>query len=166
MYPALVIASQFINKGIAEGKPVTPMKLQKLIYFAHGLHLARHEKPLIKEPVEAWTYGPVIPDIYYRFKKWGNNPITKSGKIGFWEDDSFVDEGDVLDRQAQDTLKMTWDITKDFSAIQLSNWTHTEGSPWYQAVSRNENGVAEYEPIDNSLIKEYFTEIIRTHVGE
>ncbi|WP_266368823.1 Panacea domain-containing protein [Tellurirhabdus rosea] len=159
MYPALDIATQFINKSIAAGKPVTPMKLQKLIYLAHGLHLARHDKPLIRERVQAWSYGPVIPEIYGRFKKWGNNPITTP--IPTFDD---VNET-PLDPDAQDTIDFAWDIAKDFNAIQLSNWTHIEGSPWYRSVSRNESGVMEQEVIDNDLIKEYFNEIIRRDVG-
>ncbi|GAB3913927.1 Panacea domain-containing protein [Larkinella knui] len=158
MYPALLIARQFINKGIAEGRPLTPMKLQKLIYMAHGLHLARHEKPLIAEQVQAWSYGPVIPDVYTRFKRFGNNPITTPIPTNDWDEE--------LDRQAQDSINFAWDIAKDYNAIQLSNWTHVEGSPWYQSVSRNGDGTIEQEPIDNELIKDYFTEIIRRDVGE
>lgn len=166
MYPALTIASQFINRGIAEGNPVTPMKLQKLIYFAHGLHLARHQQPLIREPVQAWTYGPVIPDIYYQFKRWGNNPITTPITFSIGDDGELVSGPAPLDAEAQATVNMTWDITKDFNAIQLSNWTHEQGSPWFQAVSMNDTGITEREPIDNELIKDYFTEIIRNDVGE
>lgn len=158
MYPAWTIARQFINKGIAEGRPVTPMKLQKLIYLAHGLHLARHEEPLIKEKVQAWSYGPVIPDVYARFKRYGNNPITTPIPTGEWDEE--------LDRQAQGSIDFAWDIAKDFTAIQLSNWTHIEGSPWYQSVSRNESGVLEQEPIDNETIREYFNEIMRRYGGE
>lgn len=160
MYPALDIAKEFINKGIAAGKPVTPMKLQKLIYLAHGLHLARHDRPLIRETVQAWSYGPVIPDIYGRFKKWGNNPITTP--IPTYTE---PDGESALDPLAQDTVGFAWEIAKDLSAIQLSNWTHVEGSPWYRSVSQSEDGVIEQEPIANGLIKEYFTEILRQNAG-
>ena len=166
MYPALEIATQFINKGIAAGKPVTPMKLQKLIYLAHGLYLARHEKPLIQDKIQAWPYGPVIPAVYNAYKRFGNNPITKPVPTGGWVGDEYVDETAPLDRQAQDTIDFAWDSAKDFNAIQLSNWTHAQGSPWSQSVSQGMTNVSEQEPIDNELIKEYFNEIIRRDVGE
>ncbi|WP_128546658.1 Panacea domain-containing protein [Larkinella soli] len=158
MFSALTIAKQFINRAIAEGKPLTPMKLQKLIYLAHGLHLARHKTPLIREKIQAWSYGPVIPDVYGRFKRFGNNPITTPMPPGDWDEE--------LDAQAQDSIHFAWDIAKDFNAIQLSNWTHVEGSPWFQSVSRNEGGLIDQEPIDNDVIKDYFTEIIRRDAGE
>ena len=41
-------------------KPTTPMGIVKLVYLAHGWQLGWDGEPLINEPVEAWTYGPVI----------------------------------------------------------------------------------------------------------
>ena len=64
----LLIASKFIQLGIDQGRPITPMKLQKMLYLAHGIHLAAYDRPLLKEPIEAWSYGPIIPDVYQNFK--------------------------------------------------------------------------------------------------
>ena len=47
------------------------MKVQKLVYFAHGWHLGITKKPLINEQVEAWPYGAVIPSLYDYLKQWG-----------------------------------------------------------------------------------------------
>ena len=55
-YNALVVANYFIDKAKAEGVSLTPMKLQKLIYMAHGWHLALYDKPLIDEQFQAWDY--------------------------------------------------------------------------------------------------------------
>jgi uncharacterized phage-associated protein len=59
-YPAAAIANEFIKVAKRNGVLLTPMKLQKLVYFAHGWYLALLGKPLINEPVEAWKFGPVI----------------------------------------------------------------------------------------------------------
>ena len=68
-YSALAIANFFLENH----KSISPMKLQKLVYFAHGWNLAISNNPLIKEPIEAWDYGPVISTIYNEFKLFGGS---------------------------------------------------------------------------------------------
>ena len=77
MYSAKAIANYFLDKADEESISLTPMKIIKLVYIAHGWYLALTDKPLIKDYVEAWTYGPVIPDLYHEFKKYGNRPIQE-----------------------------------------------------------------------------------------
>ena len=74
---AKAVANHFLDLAERDGTTLNPMKIQKLVYIAHGWHLAIMEKPLIHESVEAWTYGPVIPDLYHEFKRWGNEGIRK-----------------------------------------------------------------------------------------
>lgn len=52
-YAAALISFAFVKRGIMEGKPVTQMKVQKMVYFAHGYHLAKYGTPLITEGFEA-----------------------------------------------------------------------------------------------------------------
>lgn len=156
MYSALVIASRFIDLGIQSGKPVSPMKLQKMVYFAQGVHLARYDKPLISEAVEAWTYGPVIPSLYHTFKHLGNSPIVEPALIGVKFEGQFYPKINALDDNAQDSINLTWEITRDFSAIQLSEWSHLKGSPWSQVYS----GTPESKPIALEVIKNYFESLI------
>ena len=76
------VANWFLDRADKDGKPLDPMKLQKLIYFAHGWHLALTSKPLINEHPEAWAYGPVIPSIYHRFKKYGRDAVQNRLVLG------------------------------------------------------------------------------------
>jgi len=48
-YSSFEVANYFIKKSLQEKRPITPMKLQKLIYFAHGWNLGLAGKPLINE---------------------------------------------------------------------------------------------------------------------
>ncbi len=54
------------------------MKLQKLVYFAQGAHLAKYNSPLSMKHLQAWMYGPVIPEIYQisNFREAGPLSIT------------------------------------------------------------------------------------------
>src|SRR5262245_26249764 len=75
-YPVAEVANWLIERGLEDGRPVDPLKLQKLLYFAHGWHLAITGAPLLDEPIEAWQYGPVVSSIYHEFKHFGSRAIT------------------------------------------------------------------------------------------
>lgn len=136
-YEAKAVANYFLDFGSSSA--LNPMKIQKLVYFAHGWHLAIHSgEPLIDEAVQAWTYGPVIPSLYHEFKKYGSGPITSpalsmelSGTML-----RFV-KPSVGDEQTMDLLGNVWEVYGDMSAVQLSNLTHEPGSPWHQVYSKS-----------------------------
>src|SRR5256885_15287234 len=96
------IANYFIQRGIDSNKSVTPMKLQKLIYFAHGWYWAIKNEPLIDESVEAWKYGPVIPSVYHAFKHYGTDSI-KSLKTDIWSRGAIVTNPETIE-----ILELVW----------------------------------------------------------
>jgi uncharacterized phage-associated protein len=63
------------------GDKMTHMKLQKLVYYAQGLHLAVTGRPLFEEPIEAWEHGPVCPKLYQEYKGSGKKPIEINSDI-------------------------------------------------------------------------------------
>src|SRR5262245_61420633 len=75
-FDAKAVANRFLNLARLEEKNLTPMKLQKLVYYAQGWCLGLNDCPIINEQVEAWQYGPVIPTLYHTFKEFGNGAIT------------------------------------------------------------------------------------------
>jgi uncharacterized phage-associated protein len=151
-YSASLIAYAFVKKGIDERKFVTQMKLQKMVYFAHGFHLATFGKPLVNELFEAWKFGPVIQTIYKEYQSYGNSPITELGS-------KRDKELQTLDEHAKRAIEFTWAVTKDLSASALSNWTHKENSPWAKAYTPDTWSIA----IGNESIKDYFTELLITN---
>ncbi|MBE9466397.1 Panacea domain-containing protein [Dyadobacter subterraneus] len=158
MVSAEVIAKEFVNKGIEEGDPVTQMKLQKMVFFAQGLHLALHQEILCNEPFYAWKFGPVVPSIYQLYKKWGSSPIVEKAAT---PESANTNNADLLTSSERETLDYTWEITKNLDGITLSNWSHAANSPWAQAYAKGENTI-----ISNSIIKEYFEQnLIRQSAG-
>lgn len=154
MYAAKDIASRFVHKGLGDNKPVTQMQIQKLVYFAHGAHLAKYNTKLVTDEIQAWKFGPVIPVLYDVYKLYGADKITDTHFLSEFlgraipSQEKFV----PLDDNAQKTIDATWNFLKDIDAIHLSNWTHKEGSPWYETYyTKGQNAV-----IEDKLIKEYF----------
>ncbi|WP_208932366.1 Panacea domain-containing protein [[Haemophilus] ducreyi] len=46
------------------GDLISNLKIQKLVYYAQGFSLAINNKPLFSEKIQAWTHGPVTPELY------------------------------------------------------------------------------------------------------
>lgn len=158
MQDSLAVANYFLDLASESKKTLDQMKLQKLVYFAHGWHLATNGSPLINECVEAWEYGPVVPSIYHAFKQFGSGQITeKASRLEFIDPDSacfqFITPA-IDEPRAKRLLKQIWETYGEFSAVQLSNMTHEADSPWSKtyATAHGRKGV----DIPDSMIKEYF----------
>jgi uncharacterized phage-associated protein len=159
-YPAIAVANEFLELAEKRGMSMSPMKLQKLVFFAHGWCLALTGNPLIQEHVQAWQYGPVIPSIYHELKGVGNGPITElatypvqeGGKL-FFKVLLLRNFPETQERKnAQEIIYRVFSIYNRYSAIQLSNATHMDGTPWRQVYKEGERSV----PIPNETIKAYF----------
>lgn len=148
MYSSSDIAKFFLHKSVGENIAITNLKLQKMLYIAHGLHLALTGEPLLEERVECWPYGPVIKEIYYEYKNFGNGPITPDANQKEFN----------FDQSALQALDYTWETAKFTDPIKLSNWTHIEGSPWKRAFDENKS------VIPNHYIEEYFKQFLKEHV--
>lgn len=147
----LAVANFFVERGSAEGIPIDPLKLQKLVYFGHGWHLAVTGEPLIDECIEAWPYGPVVPTIYHEFKRYGYSPITSPAtEFVLREDvapartvvlsDGYWTTPRVTDSRALTVLEKVWREYGKFSGVYLSNISHTAGSPWDVAWKKAKAG--------------------------
>ncbi len=134
-------------KAQGEGEAITPLKLQKLIYFAHGWHLAVQGKPLIKEGVKAWPYGPVIPSIYDEYKSYGGQAIPTI------EVDNIIEEGLLNDTITVKLLDKVWEEYGKLGAFQLSNMTHESDTPWQKTETS--------DVIPDEEIRKYFVEHAR-----
>lgn len=153
MYSATAIANFFIEKGMQEGKPVDQMKVQKLVYFAHGWHLAIAGKPLLNEAIEAWRFGPVIPSLYHSLKHSGNQSITKPIETAAF-DSALVNDGN---NELVLFLNRIWSLYSPFTGIQLSNMTHEEETPWAKIAKESNNQIPANKGIDDNLIKSFFS---------
>jgi len=77
-HTAKAVANYVLDLSEREGVEITPLKLQKMVYIAHGWHLAIRGQPLVTdEYAEAWDHGPVFPSLYYEIREFGKKPITR-----------------------------------------------------------------------------------------
>lgn len=150
MYKPMQIANYFIQKSFDDGSEMTQMKIVKLVYIAHGYYLGLTGAPLIRERIEAWPYGPVIPSLYHAFKKYGRSDIKE-----LWEDPETGEIDIVSDQDTLSFLDKIWDAYGHLSGLQLSTLTHQKNTPWDK--SKNKIGVG---VIPNKEIQSHYKELI------
>jgi uncharacterized phage-associated protein len=131
---------------------ITPMKLQKLIYFCHADFLVRTGQPLVDQQFEAWEYGPVIPSIFQEFKSFGAGKITKRA-VAFDPLSCQVYQAPIVPLGPdQVAVRQSFDVYSRYTASALSNISHTERGPWAEALRRFHEGSIRGRTIDNCLI--------------
>lgn len=160
---ARAVANYFLAKANEQGKSLTPMQLIKLVYIAHGWHLAWHDRPLIGDDVEAWRHGPVIANVYHAFKKYGRDRIERPtyGEYDIVIDIGLLDLDDkvikpepisqVFSSEAEGVMDEVFRTYGSLTGLQLSKMTHLPDSPWEKTFRANENRV-----IENDCIKAHF----------
>lgn len=155
-YSSIAVANFFIEKAIeTKATDFTPMKLQKLVYFAHGWYLALYNKPLLTDRIQAWRFGPVINSLYKETKKWGDTNITALLSV-FDPESMNVYTPKIEEKEVKEFLESIWNAYSKHSAIKLSNATHAEGSPWDLTIKSNGGNIV---IIDDKDIAQYFTSL-------
>jgi uncharacterized phage-associated protein len=159
-YEAIAVANYLIERAQRDGEALTPMKVQKLVYFAHGWNLALNDQPLINERVQAWKFGPVVAMLYQELKAFGSGPIPGPIKVLRFDGarvflaSPTLQESPDYSPDVEKLLDRVWEIYGKYSAIKLSNATHAPGSPWEQTW-KAANG-ASHKVIDDDLIRQDF----------
>ena len=140
-YDARQVANRMIELAQSDGRDMDIMTLLKLVYFAHGWCLAILDRALITDQVEAWKHGPVVPSVYYMFRR--------QGISGLQQIDLLVDP---IDDEADEIIQETYQKYIKSRPFKLSKITHEKNGPWDKIYNTFGRG----HPIPNELIKEHF----------
>ncbi len=168
-YSAKAVANAFLDIAEANEKRVSPLKLQKLVYLAHGWNLAIQGQPLVDdEYAEAWQYGPVFPSLYHEFKDFGKSPVTsKASEFDMTEAfdyNMYQPEIPEADKESWDLLDRIWEIYGQFSGLVLSDVTHRPNTPWHQIW--NSSGGRRNADIPNEIIKSHYEDLAKSRSGK
>jgi len=126
---------------------LTNLKLQKLLYFAYGVHLSLFNEKLFNDEIQAWKLGPVIPSVYKEFKDHGKNPIGVSSRAAILKDD---DSGEVetpainemTEENKAKSLFISCASYGEKSAWDLVDMLHNgESSAWKKHYDKNKRGI-------------------------
>ena len=128
---------------------VTPLALQKLLYFTQGLYFVQMKQPLFADDCEAWVHGPVYPEVYRQYRHYVYNPIDGNDSVVLMTD------GGQLSIKEKAVAQLVADSFGKYSGKVLENITHRE-EPWIKA--RAGVGTIEYSQnvISKARIEKYF----------
>lgn len=120
MVPASDIARYILAFFQERQDPISNMKLQKLLYYVQGWYLAFYDEAAFPEPIEAWVHGPVVREVFDRYRGYRWSPITEAIKA--------PEIPDELRRRVDEVL----DVYGVETAWGLERRTHLE-EPWVSA---------------------------------
>ena len=143
------IAAEYI---IDKCKEVTPLALQKMLYYVQGFYMAFYKTSFFESDCEAWVYGPVYREIYKQFKEYKYKTIETRSKINA---EVFTDE----EREVLDSVCENFGC---YSGTMLESFTHDE-DPW--RISRGNLGENEKSDkvIEKKVIDEYFSMVVKEY---
>lgn len=135
MYSATQIATYVVNKCVKDDVCISNLQLQKILYYIQKSYLKKNSQAFSDE-IEAWKYGPVVPNAYYKFSVFGGMPITLESPVDF---QIAPEDAQIIDQIVAEKRKLDpWDMVAD---------THQSNGAW-DRVYKNGDGVGEKIPLD------------------
>lgn len=131
---------------------VTPLTLQKLLYFIQGLALAINNQIMFEEDCEAWIHGPVYAKVYDLFKEFKYNPI-EDVKFALFKGKCIE-----LSKEEKNIIDLVINTFGMYGGKVLEQITHHE-DPWIHARIGYSDDMPSNNIIDKASIKQYFIKI-------
>lgn len=131
---------------------VSPLVLQKLLYFIQGVYSALYGKALFEEECRAWVHSPVYPEVYELFSDFKYNPI---------DDARFAmldGAADALTKEEKDVVDLVVNTFGMYGGKMLEKITHNE-DPWKEARKGYGENVPSSELLSKERIMKYYVEI-------
>lgn len=103
-------------------KNITNLKLQKILYYIQGYFYKHFDKGAFTDEIYAWTYGPVVPYVYYEYSINRMLPLN-------------CDEQFVTLNCNEDEIKVIRSVMEkceNITSYELVEKTHSE-YPWQTA---------------------------------
>ncbi len=133
MVSAVALANTILKKAFEEDVSVTPMKLQKLIYFVYRQCLQKYDIKILSDNFLVWQYGPVLQSVYDEFKSFRANKITRFAKDA--RNNVYV-INESANAQLSNAINDVWNKYKYYDGVYLSSLTHQPGTAWKKAYDQ------------------------------
>ena len=124
---------------------ITPLALQKALYYIQGFHFAFYRTFLFPEDCQAWTHGPVYRDIYFRYRDYRFDPIEKTTTF----------DTSVFSASEKAICDSVINNICCYSGKILERFTHNE-APWLTTRGDLPDSAPSDRIIEKSVIGAYF----------
>lgn len=140
-----------ISRVFEQLKEVTPLTLQKLLYFIQGESYALYGMPMFEEDCQAWVHGPVYTEVYHLFRDFRYNPIDDARFA------LFAGAAHELTAEERRVIDLVVNTFGEWGGKVLEKITHAE-RPWQQARKGCADGIPSRQPILKKDIADYYIE--------
>jgi uncharacterized phage-associated protein len=132
MYEARKICNLLLARYDASVYDLTNLRLNKLLYFIHGLGLTSRPQGLIRNHFEAWKLGPVVKPVFDTFKIYGDDYITRMAEhLDYASGKSeIVPYVDIASPDVEFIVRIFENYNK-YTTAQLVDLSHEPGGPWH-----------------------------------
>ncbi len=130
MYDVQDVAEYVITYSECKDYGISNLKLQKILYLIQTYFLIHTKKPCFPEEMEAWDFGPVIPEVYRKYKQFGSADIQINCL-------SLEETQKIFGKEDRERIDAVIDNFADFSATDLTTLTQNQ-MPWIEAFNRKE----------------------------
>lgn len=137
MYSVIDISKYIISKCTQENHPISNLQLQKILYYVQKEYIKKNSRIFLND-IEAWQFGPVVPEAYYRFSGFGAMPITMT------YDNININK---IDRDIIDPIVENKRILNPWTLVDE---THKANGAWDRVYK---NGLGNHCVIPSALIK-------------
>lgn len=144
-------AYYLISKFLDDGKNITNLQVQKLMYFFEAYYMNVYNVEKVYDcNFCAWAFGPVAIPLYKEFKKFGNDCIELT--------EEEKKEGKNIPAESKKLLDIIYNVFKNESAMRLVELTHRQDSPWTEVWDKNGKkvGYGDNTYIDKEKTKVWF----------
>lgn len=137
MYAALDLSKYIISKCVKDGHLISNLQLQKILYYIQADFLA-HDNIAFPDAIEAWQFGPVVPNVYYYYCGYGAMPIAS------------VHEEITIENKDKNIVDRIVESKRNLAPWKLVEETHRKNGAWDQIYK---NGAGNRNVIPTELIK-------------
>jgi len=139
MCDAIELAKYIVSKCIDDDKPISNLQLQKILFYIQKDFIKRG-KLAFPDDIEAWQFGPVVPDVYYHYCGHGATPIFYK----YEETNVELNDKNRIDSIIEDKRELNpWEMVQE---------THKSGGAW-DIIYKDGQGNRNIIPTD--LIKRF-----------
>jgi uncharacterized phage-associated protein len=131
---------------------MTPLQLQKLLYYIQGLSFALNGREMFEDDCQAWVHGEVYPNVYQTFKEFSFKFI----------DDCFIPslatDKETLAKDDKEVISLVSSTFGNYSAKKLEELSHYE-TPWIEAREGYKENERSNKIVTKKAIRSYFVDI-------
>lgn len=150
------VANFVLDVCESEGRSISNLSIQKIVFFCHVWSLIELQRPLIRHVFEAWEHGPVLQYLYREFKEFDDRPIRKRAHRLNPQTGSLEIVPHDFDEATEALLRRVVNFYSRMLPYNLVEISHIEGGPWYCAW-HHEGSTNPGMKIENDAISAFYS---------